>query len=157
MEFVKKSHLVQLEHDETYDKTNLLSRGQEVVWDQEPEPEEVGVDLLRPGEFSLHHIRLAHMSGPNNSENRRLGMAIRYMPTWSRSVLRDGIGVMLVRGVDEYGHFRLLPAPQTDSDENPGELVGDTGVMDGGDPEAYAQVMKERESLNQPAHLVSKL
>ena len=106
MEFGKKSHLVQLEHDETYDKTNLLSRGQEVVWDQEPEPEEVGVDLLRPGEFSLHHIRLAHMSGPNNSENRRLGMAIRYMPTWSRSVLRDGIGVMLVRGVDEYGHFR---------------------------------------------------
>ena len=100
MEFVKRSHLVQLEHEETYDKTNLLSRGQEVVWDQEPEPEEVGVDLLRPGEFSLHHIRLAHMSGPNNSENRRLGMAIRYMPTWSRSVLRDGIGVMLARGVD---------------------------------------------------------
>ena len=57
MEFVKRSHLVQLEHEETYDKTNLLSRGQEVVWDQEPEPEEVGVDLLRPGELGAAEQR----------------------------------------------------------------------------------------------------
>ena len=84
-------------------------------------------------------------------------MAIRYMPTWSRSVLRDGIGVMLVRGKDEYGNFRLLPPPAVDSDENPGDLVGDTGVMDGGDPEAYARVMAEREQLNVPEHLKSRL
>ena len=60
---------------------------------------------------------------------------------------------MLVRGEDEYGHFRLLPPPLEDSDENPGDLVGDTGVPDGGDPEAYARVIKERENLNVPEHL----
>ncbi len=157
MEFAKATHLVQLDHEETYNKTNLLSRGQEIAWPEELGPDDVDVDVLRPGEFSLHHIRLAHRSGPNVSTNRRLGMAIRYMPTWSRSVLRDGIGVMLVRGVDEYGHFRLLPPPQVDSDENPGDLVGDTGVLDGGDPEAYARVIAERESLNVPEHLRSKL
>ena len=157
MEFVKRTYLVQLEHEETYNKTNLLSRGQEIAWPEEPAPQDVGVDVLRPGEFSLHHIRLAHRSGPNNSPHRRLGMAIRYMPTWSRSVLREGIGVMLVRGVDEYGHFRLLPPPAEDSDENPGDLVGDTGVLDGGDPEAYAKVMAERENLNVPAHLKPRL
>ena len=97
------------------------------------------------------------MSGPNLGDSRRLGMAIRYMPTWSRSVLRDNIGVMLVRGEDTYGNFRLLPPPTEDSDINPGDLVGDTGVMDGGDPDAYAKVMEERADLNVPAHLTSKL
>ena len=129
MEFAKRSHLVQHVHDESYEKTNLLSRGQEIAWPTPPRPEEITKDVLKPGEFSLHHIRLAHMSGPNLSDHRRLGMAIRYMPTWSRSVLRDGVGVMLVRGVDDYGHFRLLPPPLVDTDDNPGDLVGDTGVM----------------------------
>jgi hypothetical protein len=32
MEFVRRSHLVQLPHTETYNEASLLSRGQEIEW-----------------------------------------------------------------------------------------------------------------------------
>ena len=32
---------------------------------------------LRPGEMSLHHVRLAHGSPANQSNDRRIGFAIR--------------------------------------------------------------------------------
>ncbi len=38
---------------------------------------------LQPGEFSLHHVRIVHGSDPNNADYRRLGFAIRYVPTYS--------------------------------------------------------------------------
>jgi hypothetical protein len=35
---------------------------------------------LQPGEATLHHIRLAHRSGPAGPDSQtRLGLAIRYM------------------------------------------------------------------------------
>jgi non-heme Fe2+,alpha-ketoglutarate-dependent halogenase len=68
---------------------------------------ELAKDVLRPGEFSLHHIRLAHRSPANVAAHRRIGMAVRYMPTSCRCVLRDGVGVMLARGLDEY-HLRVV-------------------------------------------------
>ena len=37
---------------------------------------------LQPGEFSLHHVRIVHGSDPNNADYRRLGFAIRYVPTY---------------------------------------------------------------------------
>ena len=86
MEFAKRSHLVQLAHEETYEKTNLLSRGQEIAWPTAPTSDEQAKDLLKPGEFSLHHIRLAHMSGPNNSTNRRIGMVRAFTPPCRNSV-----------------------------------------------------------------------
>ena len=36
---------------------------------------------LRPGEMSLHHVRLVHGSPPNPPNDRRIGFAIRYIPT----------------------------------------------------------------------------
>ena len=38
-------------------------------------PDDVGVDVLKPGEFSLHHIRLAHRSGPRSEVHHARALA----------------------------------------------------------------------------------
>jgi non-haem Fe2+, alpha-ketoglutarate-dependent halogenase len=111
MRVVPGSHGGQVKHRETFHKHNLLSRGQEI---------EVEVDgskavdlLLAPGEMSLHHVRLVHGSEPNRSGDRRIGLAIRYIPTrLKQSLGRDG--AVLVRGVDRYHHFEMEPRPDAD-------------------------------------------
>lgn len=40
-------------------------------------------NLLKPGEFSLHDILLLHNSVPNNSDSRRAGFVMRFMPASS--------------------------------------------------------------------------
>ena len=71
---------------------------------------------LKAGEFSLHHVLLAHGSHPNTTGKRRIGLAIRYIPPSVRQTkIRDA--AMLVRGVDKYGHFDLMPDPVSDFDE----------------------------------------
>ena len=115
MKFWPGSHLRnQLEHRDTFDKDNLLSRGQEIAVDV---PEGEGVDVaLKAGEMSLHHVLLAHASGPNTTGDRRIGLAIRYIPPHVRQLkVRDS--AMLVRGRDTHGHFDLEPAPKADLDE----------------------------------------
>ena len=68
---------------------------------------------LRAGEMSLHHARIVHGSGPNRSSRRRIGYSLRYIPTHvARTGPRDS--AMLVRGVDQYHHFDLEPAPGAD-------------------------------------------
>ena len=42
--------------------------------------------------------------------DRRIGLAIRYIPTYVRQVKVDD-SAMLVRGEDRYGHFELEPRP----------------------------------------------
>jgi hypothetical protein len=69
-----------LQHVDTFHKDNLLSRGQEIAVKVE------SVDcMLNPGEMSLHHVKLVHGSEPNRSNDRRIGLAIRYIPTASIS------------------------------------------------------------------------
>jgi len=103
----------QIPHVDTFDKNNLLSRGQEVAVEVDPTK---AVDLLlRPGEISLHHIKLVHGSEPNTSDDRRIGMAIRYIPTHVRQTkVRDS--AMLVRGTDPHGNFDPEPRPKADLD-----------------------------------------
>jgi ectoine hydroxylase-related dioxygenase (phytanoyl-CoA dioxygenase family) len=68
------------------------------------------------GEMSLHHIKLVHGSDANRSDDRRIGMSIRYIPTYVRQTkVRDS--AMLVRGIDRYGHFDAEPRPKSDLDE----------------------------------------
>ena len=71
---------------------------------------------LRPGEMSLHHVRLVHGSPPNTSGDRRIGFAIRYIPTSVRQVAGDSDSATLVRGEDRYGHFAPEPRPRADLD-----------------------------------------
>jgi hypothetical protein len=114
MKFWPGSHLKnQLEHRDTFATDNLLSRGQEIAVDV---PEGAGVDVaLKAGEMSLHHVLLAHSSGPNTTGDRRIGYAIRYIPPHVRQLkVRDS--AMLVRGRDTCGNFDLEPEPRADLD-----------------------------------------
>lgn len=114
MKFWPGSHLRnQLEHRDTFDKDNLLSRGQEIAVDV---PDGAGIDVpLKAGEMSLHHVLLAHGSGPNTTGDRRIGLAIRYIPPHVRQLkVRDR--AMLVRGRDTHGNFDLETPPLTDLD-----------------------------------------
>lgn len=114
MKFWPGSHLRnQLEHRDTFDQNNLLTRGQEIAVDV---PDGAGVDVtLKAGEMSLHHVLLVHGSGPNTTDDRRIGFAIRYIPPHVRQLkVRDS--AMLVRGRDTHGNFDLEPNPRADLD-----------------------------------------
>jgi len=115
MQVIPGSHKVdQLLHVDTFHKDNLLSRGQEIAVEVD-KSKAVGL-ALQPGEMSLHHIKLVHGSDANRSSDRRIGFAIRYIPTYVRQTkVRDS--AMLVRGTDKYHHFDPEPRPQADLDE----------------------------------------
>ena len=102
----------QVSHVESANPDNLLTRGQEIAVEVD-ESQAVSM-LLRPGEMSLHHIRTFHNSEPNRSNDRRIGFAIRYIPTRIRQTSFDGDTATLVRGADRFGHFELEPAPRSD-------------------------------------------
>jgi non-haem Fe2+, alpha-ketoglutarate-dependent halogenase len=112
MKFATGSHRLQLEHRDTFDKNNLLSRGQEIAVKVD---ESTCVDaILEPGQASLHHVLLAHGSEPNKSNDRRIGFAIRYIPTHVRQAVGERDSATLVRGVDAYRHFDPEPRPAAD-------------------------------------------
>jgi hypothetical protein len=105
----------QLQHRDTFAANNLLSRGQEIAVDVD---ERQAVTLkLAPGEMSLHHVRLIHGSDPNPSGRRRIGFAIRYLPTYVRQVVGSHDAATLVRGVDTYGYFEPERRPDADMSE----------------------------------------
>ena len=87
---------------------------------------------LAAGEMSLHHVRLIHGSEPNPSGQRRIGFAIRYIPTYVRQVAGSHDTATLVRGVDRYRQFR------TGATAGCGLLAGGAGVPRGGDRRACA-------------------
>jgi non-heme Fe2+,alpha-ketoglutarate-dependent halogenase len=62
---------------------------------------------LGPGEMSLHHAAIVHGSNPNTSHRPRIGYAVRYAAPSIRQKL-DHFPVILARGRDQFGHFRLL-------------------------------------------------
>ena len=112
MRVIPATHHEQVSHADTFSDGNLLSRGQEIA---------VNVDLdkavdvvLQPGQMSLHHVLLFHGSEPNTTDHRRIGFAIRYIPTHVRqlSPIRDS--ATLVRGVDTFNYFDHEPIPAAD-------------------------------------------
>jgi non-heme Fe2+,alpha-ketoglutarate-dependent halogenase len=102
----------QLAHRDTFAPDNLLSRGQEISVEVD-EREAVALEL-RAGEMSLHHVRLIHGSDPNPSDTRRIGFAIRYIPTYVRQVVGGTDSATLVRGEDRYHHFAAEQRPAFD-------------------------------------------
>ncbi|MGH6609452.1 MAG: phytanoyl-CoA dioxygenase family protein [Burkholderiaceae bacterium] len=112
MNFIPGTHKSdQIEHRDTFAKNNLLTRGQEVAVEVD-ESQAATIDL-QPGEISLHHVRLVHGSPPNPSNDRRIGFAIRYIPTSVAQIAGED-SATLVRGVDTYHHFELEPRPSAD-------------------------------------------
>jgi non-haem Fe2+, alpha-ketoglutarate-dependent halogenase len=117
MQVIPGTHLIdQLPHQDTFAENNLLTRGQEVQVDVNPND---AVDvILQAGEMSLHHVRLVHGSPPNRSNDRRIGYAIRYVPTYVHQTAGKHDSAMLVRGIDTYKHFHPEPRPMVDFGEN---------------------------------------
>ena len=115
MKFLPGSHLwEQMAHRDTFHEHNLLTRGQEIAIAVD---EKAAVDVpVRAGEMSLHHVRLTHGSAPNESADRRIALAIRYIPPHVRQLkMRDS--ATLVRGQDRYGHFDHEPDPTANLDD----------------------------------------
>ncbi len=109
------THLMdQLPHQDTFAANNLLTRGQEVMVKVD-ESKVVNIEL-EPGEFSLHHVRIVHGSDPNPADYRRLGFAVRYVPTYLKQIAGPRDSAVLVRGVDNYHHFDPEPRPRADLD-----------------------------------------
>ena len=101
----------ELPHVERPSRNNMLTRGQEVAVEVE---EAKAVDLaLDPGEMSLHDLLIVHGSNPNRSDQRRIGIALRYIPTSTRQ-LGGRDSATLARGTDAYGHFEMEPRPDSE-------------------------------------------
>jgi hypothetical protein len=105
-----RTHGSVLPHIDTGDRTNMLP-GRETV--AVPVDARTAVDIvLLPGQMSLHHVLTVHGSEANHSEDRRCGLAIRYIaghltkPRGSRGT------ATLVRG-RHHGHFDLESPPES--------------------------------------------
>ena len=81
------------------------------------ENEAVEVVLLA-GEMSLHDIDIVHGSGPNRSQEKRIGFVVRYVTPQARP-LEGRPPAILVRGHDTAGHFHLVDPPhETTTDQS---------------------------------------
>jgi ectoine hydroxylase-related dioxygenase (phytanoyl-CoA dioxygenase family) len=114
MRVVPGTHNKQVQHVDTFDDKNFLSRGQELAVEVD-EADAVDV-VLKQGEMSLHNVLLFHGSEPNTSDQRRIGLSIRYIPTHVRQLGGPRDSATLGRGADTVGNFDLEPAPKGDFD-----------------------------------------
>ena len=102
----------QVTHTDSFDENNLLTRGQAV--DAEIDDSQAVDRGISPGEFSLHHVRLVHASKPNKTDDRRIGLAIRYVAPHVSQATGVPDSALLVRGEDRYGHFEAERSPAAD-------------------------------------------
>ena len=109
MRFVAGSHHERVEHADTYVDDNLLTRGQEVQIEVD---ESAATDVeLAAGQASLHHGQVFHASHPNNTSDRRIGLAIRYVATEMQQTPGGNMAAMLVRGEDRHSNFQQCKPP----------------------------------------------
>ena len=92
------------EHDDKPEPLNMIRRGQGISGRFDSES---GTLMpVRAGEMSLHHTDLVHASGANDSDDRRIGYAISYIPAHVRPRGDVRPGALRVRGRD---HGNFLP------------------------------------------------
>ena len=103
-----------LPHRDTYHQDNMLTRGQEIA--VEINPDAIVPMPLEPGEISLHNVRLAHTSAANQTNDRRIGLSLHYMPPQTKQIVGKWDTAALVRGEDRFGHFEIAPRPSQDYD-----------------------------------------
>ena len=104
-------HNGQVEHQDTRDPNNILTRGQ-TIFNGIEEDRSVWIEL-KAGEVSVHHVDMFHASTPNHSNQRRVGVAIRYITPSARQTRIDEDYATLVSGEDRFGHFKKEIAPKT--------------------------------------------
>jgi hypothetical protein len=89
-------------HDDQPAPLNMIRRGQGI---RDRFDGETGTPMpLAAGEMSLHHTDLVHASGANDSDDRRIGYAISYIPAHVRPTGAVRPHALSVRGQD-HGHF----------------------------------------------------
>ena len=126
MKFIPGSHLGPLyEQEDTFEEDNMLSRGQRVKTTIDEST--AVMTPLHTGEMSLHHIRVIHGSDPNTTNDRRIGMVLRYCATDVRQTKVEGDRAVLVKGVDEYGYFEHIARPENDRGEKELALLREHG------------------------------
>ena len=129
MRFVPGSHHQQiLPHRDTFDASNLLSRGQEVAVDVN-ENDAVNV-VLQPGQVSFHHGRMFHASGPNRSDHDRIGLVFRFVTPQVKQIVAKRDYAMVVRGIDDGGNWIHVAPPSC--------------LFDPADLERHARIMEEQ-------------
>jgi len=95
-------------HKDTFDQNNLLTRGQTV--ENVPFDKTIPI-ILKPGQLSLHHPMIVHGSGPNLSNDKRIGLAIQsYIGTNVQQIVGKTY-VQLARGRDEFKYHEYVSRP----------------------------------------------
>ena len=97
------------EHKDTFDKNNLLTRGQTIK--NVPLEKTIPI-LLKPGQMSIHHPMTVHGSGPNLSNNRRIGFAIQSYIGDNVDQISGKTYVQLARGKDRYNYHEYINRPK---------------------------------------------
>ncbi len=96
------------EHDQKFDRGNLLTRGQTV---NDVPQEETTPLILSAGQMSLHHPMVVHGSDLNKSDDRRIGFVIQsYIGTNVQQVIGKN-SVQLARGLDNFNFHEKIGRP----------------------------------------------
>jgi ectoine hydroxylase-related dioxygenase (phytanoyl-CoA dioxygenase family) len=96
------------EHKETFNESNLLTRGQTV---QNVPLAKTTPNELKAGQLSLHHPMIVHGSTPNRSNSRRIGFVIQsYIGTNVDQVIGK-VYVQQARGTDKFKYHEHTKRP----------------------------------------------
>lgn len=113
MRFVRGSHRQgQLDHEDTFDENNALTRGQRVMAEWDPKDEIA--DELKAGEMSLHHGLMFHGSGPNTTDNARVAIVVRFVSPEVAQTAPVKDHVMVVRGSNKSANLISIEPPDSD-------------------------------------------
>ncbi len=123
MRFVPGSHKQAIvPHQDSFHEDNLLSRGQKIAVEVD-EDDTVNVEL-KPGQMSFHHGRMFHASGPNQSDHRRIGIAIRYVTPEVKQQFGERDYAMMARGMDSSDNWSHLTPPSVNCDASNMAIYG---------------------------------
>ena len=113
MRFVRGSHTRgTYVHEDTYAAGNLLHRGQAIVDDFDLA--DIEQLELEAGQASLHQGWTVHSSGPNRTDDRRVGIVMNYLRPSVQQIVGEFESATLVRGADNYHHFKTEPRCESD-------------------------------------------
>jgi non-haem Fe2+, alpha-ketoglutarate-dependent halogenase len=115
VKMIPGSHVIgQRPHRDAPGGGNLLSRGQTI--DHPLDYTKYVMMPMQAGQMSLHHTHVVHSSDPNQTNERRIGFGVSYIPPHCKLINDARVTAMLVRGQDRHGHFDLEPRPRGDFD-----------------------------------------
>ena len=109
MRMLPGSHKENLKtHEQKFDENNLLTRGQTITNVPLNKTDPI---ILKAGQLSLHHPKIVHGSGLNQSNDKRIGFVIQ---SYIGDNVNQVIGKMYVqkaRGEDKFKHHEYSKIP----------------------------------------------